>query len=151
MVLQRELYERYICFPRGLPLHRREAFRKRALQALARLARKRGPEALAVPLMRRRLLGGLASALKGGRGASSKWGRSRLGRRGAKALLRKITKEGGSAGPTFRSQRVVRGPRVFRQHGADRENGGTARPFRPLTGGRSARPERSARGTSTGH
>ena len=84
--------DRFVRVPAWLPPEQRDAFRERARRAFVRYAQTRGWSALTLDA-RRRILGGLAAAFKCGR-LDSRWGRTMLARRGAKARLRSVAMAG---------------------------------------------------------
>jgi len=92
-MLTADVLSQYVFFPTWLPPSQRNAFRDRCLRAFDRLEAKRGPEALADPRTRRRIIGGVAAAFKYDR-LNSAWGRRMLAKRGARGLLRAIAEDG---------------------------------------------------------
>ena len=89
-----ENLSRYLFFPTWLPPGQVELFRDRALKAFARAIAIHGPESLADPNARRRIIGGLAAAFRTGRVGASEWGRSMLGKRGGRANVKAVAMQG---------------------------------------------------------
>jgi hypothetical protein len=89
-----ENLSQYLFFPTWLPLHQRELFRIRALEAFARAVTIHGQARLSDAQARRRIIGGLAAAFRIGRVGATEWGRSMLAKRGGKANVRAVAMRG---------------------------------------------------------